>query len=272
MPTPEARAAYLQAACGGDVVLRWDAQTGKPLTEPLRHEKAVRSVQFSPDGLRVVTASDDMTARVWDAQTGKPLTEPFRHEGPLYSAHFSPNGLQVITASVDKTARIWELTFGPVPAPPWFPQLAEAAAGKRLASDNVLLPVPAEEFLKLKAQINMAPVTNFYIGWAKWFCADRATRTVSPFSPVTVPEHITRRIEEASLESLREAVRLAPMNAVALARLAQRVLLLSPEERPHRAAEADFPSRRAVELAPSDSEVVAIQAAVTREVDALRHP
>ena len=58
----------------------WDAQTGKPLTEPLRHEDAVRSAQFSPDGLRVVTASDDKTARVWDAQSGKPLTEPLRHE------------------------------------------------------------------------------------------------------------------------------------------------------------------------------------------------
>ena len=34
----------------------WDAQTGKPLTEPLRHEGEIMSAQFSPDGLRVVTA------------------------------------------------------------------------------------------------------------------------------------------------------------------------------------------------------------------------
>jgi WD40 repeat protein len=31
---------------------------------------------FSPDGLRVVTASADETARVWDAATGKPVASP----------------------------------------------------------------------------------------------------------------------------------------------------------------------------------------------------
>ena len=31
------------------------------------------SAQFSPDGARIVTASDDKTARVWDAATGKSL-------------------------------------------------------------------------------------------------------------------------------------------------------------------------------------------------------
>ncbi len=37
------------------------------------HENAVHSAAFSPDGARVVTASDDRTARIWDATTGKEL-------------------------------------------------------------------------------------------------------------------------------------------------------------------------------------------------------
>src|SRR5207247_1868381 len=45
----------------------WDAKTGKPITEPLRHEDQVVSARFAPGGLRVVTASSDKTARVWDA-------------------------------------------------------------------------------------------------------------------------------------------------------------------------------------------------------------
>ena len=37
----------------------------------MKHEGAVNSAQFSPDGQRVVTASADNTARVWDAASGK---------------------------------------------------------------------------------------------------------------------------------------------------------------------------------------------------------
>ena len=43
----------------------------------------VSSAQFSPDGQRVVTASEDKTARLWDAASGKPIGEPMKHEGRL---------------------------------------------------------------------------------------------------------------------------------------------------------------------------------------------
>jgi WD40 repeat protein len=45
----------------------------------MKHNDAVNSAQFSPDGKQIVTASSDNTARVWDAQTSKPLTEPMKH-------------------------------------------------------------------------------------------------------------------------------------------------------------------------------------------------
>ena len=46
----------------------------------MKHDSYVYSAQFSPDGQRVVTASDDKTARVWDAATGKALSEPMKHD------------------------------------------------------------------------------------------------------------------------------------------------------------------------------------------------
>jgi WD40 repeat protein len=43
--------------------------TGKALGEPMKHDGAVWSAQFSADGQRVVTASRDKTARIWDIPT-----------------------------------------------------------------------------------------------------------------------------------------------------------------------------------------------------------
>jgi WD40 repeat protein len=53
-------------------------QTSWPIlvADPLRHSAALHSAEFSPDGRRAVTASDDDTARLWDTATGKPIGEP----------------------------------------------------------------------------------------------------------------------------------------------------------------------------------------------------
>ena len=43
----------------------WDAASGKELAVLQGHKDPVRSAAFSPDGAKVVTASDDGTARIW---------------------------------------------------------------------------------------------------------------------------------------------------------------------------------------------------------------
>ncbi|HXJ56675.1 MAG TPA: serine/threonine-protein kinase [Verrucomicrobiae bacterium] len=86
----------------------WDAITGEPITEPLRHESTVWSAQFSPDGLRVLTASADGTVQIWDANTGQLVAGPLRHKAGIISAHFSADGRWVVTASTDKTSQIWD--------------------------------------------------------------------------------------------------------------------------------------------------------------------
>ncbi len=90
----------------------WDARTGAPVGEPLRHDGVVSSAQFSPDGQRIVTASTDKTAQVWDARTGARVGEPLRHHGVVNSAQFSPDGQHIVTASADKTARVWGARTG----------------------------------------------------------------------------------------------------------------------------------------------------------------
>ncbi len=44
----------------------WDARTGAPRGEPLKHGNWVLAVAFSPDGQTVLTYSHDQTVRLWD--------------------------------------------------------------------------------------------------------------------------------------------------------------------------------------------------------------
>ena len=63
--------------------------SGTPTTEARRshacrgHDDSVVSAAFSPDGKRVVTASEDNTARIWDAATGREIVALKGHEGPV---------------------------------------------------------------------------------------------------------------------------------------------------------------------------------------------
>ncbi len=70
---------------------------------------------FSPDGTRVVTASDDNYAFVWDAATGRPLTPPLIHIGSVHQVCFSPDGKRLATAAF--VPRIYELSSGTPPVP-----------------------------------------------------------------------------------------------------------------------------------------------------------
>jgi WD40 repeat protein len=78
----------------------------------------VHHAAFSPDGRRVVTASDDRTARVWDTASGQPVTPPLTHQDQVWHAAFSPDGRRVVTASWDQTARVWDAASGQPLSPP----------------------------------------------------------------------------------------------------------------------------------------------------------
>jgi WD40 repeat protein len=76
------------------------------------HAGALRGASYSPDGTRIVTASDDHSARIWDAATGALITTLTGHTMAVWSAVYSPDGTRVLTASEDGTLRVWDAATG----------------------------------------------------------------------------------------------------------------------------------------------------------------
>jgi len=77
------------------------------------HQSRVTALAFSPDGKRLVSASDDGTLRIWDTATkstvGAPLTG---HRSAVSSVVISPDGKSIASASADSTVRLWHLDTG----------------------------------------------------------------------------------------------------------------------------------------------------------------
>src|SRR5262249_22771402 len=87
------------------------ASTGK-LPHTLRgHTSAVNDAEYSPNGLELVTVSDDHTGRVWSTRTGRLLQVLVGHSFPVYTGSFSPDGRWIVTSS-QFTAGLWNAATG----------------------------------------------------------------------------------------------------------------------------------------------------------------
>jgi len=98
-----------------DHMLRiWDAASGAEVRKLDGHTGHVQAVQWSPDGTRLASASQDGTARIWDPATGAQLirfdTAPDQVGGqPLLTVCWSPDGAKLVSAGADEAIRVWDV-------------------------------------------------------------------------------------------------------------------------------------------------------------------
>ena len=71
------------------------------------HKQNVTDVAWSPDGMRLATAGDDV--RIWDAESGDCLAVMKGHRDEVWHVIWTLDGKRVISGSKDGSIRIWEV-------------------------------------------------------------------------------------------------------------------------------------------------------------------
>lgn len=97
----------------------FDADTMRPVGEPIRPESPSVFFRFSPDSKILATShtsDDDQSVRLWDVATGKPVGRPMKGNGVLPRMTFSSDGRLLSVAGTgtgqpgaeQNTLRVWD--------------------------------------------------------------------------------------------------------------------------------------------------------------------
>ena len=188
----------------------------------------------------------------------------------------------MLTASEDGTARLWD--FPAISGPEssrdvsQLADLAEATAGvtlRKSGQTEILNVLSLEQVNEMRRKIaarfpesasELTPLQRCL----QWSVLDPRSRSLSPFSKRAVSPWVEERINEGTLDGLRAAVLVDPANMRLAAHFGRRLADYALEKGADAAesrrarAEADFQTRRALQLAPDNEEVKKLRGEVAR--------
>jgi len=105
------RRSRLAAGAGRDILL-WNLKTGRHELRLSGHEEIVQSLDFSPDGRRLASASWDRTVRLWNPLRGTLDQTLLGHTDKVMAVEFSPDGQRLASGGLDRSVRIWDFEKG----------------------------------------------------------------------------------------------------------------------------------------------------------------
>ncbi|KAG8880049.1 hypothetical protein FRB97_001200 [Tulasnella sp. 331] len=147
-----------------------------------RHEKDIRCLAISPDGITVVSGSSDGIIILWDRKTGAARCDMKGHTMRVTCLAISRNGKTVASGSWDKTVRLWDLETEKARGPAleghtsWVTCLAISPDGKTVASGSMDNTVRLWDLDSEKAR---GPALEGHTGWVSCLAISRDGKTVA---------------------------------------------------------------------------------------------
>ena len=84
--------------------------TKKEVASFKAHDFIVKSLNFSPDGRRLVTGGVDTLVKVWDLKSQLPIQVHKGHAWWISGAEFTRDGQRILSHSEDEVLKIWDTT------------------------------------------------------------------------------------------------------------------------------------------------------------------
>jgi eukaryotic-like serine/threonine-protein kinase len=138
------------ATSEGRTVRVWNAGTGQVILTLPSLEGFVTRMAYSPDGSRLVAASQDGSVQVWDAVKGETCLALRGHTSAVYGVAYSPDRRRLVTAAggtskggqlLSNEVKLWDALTGQEiltlrGAPAQGPRVAFDRGGRRLAASG----------------------------------------------------------------------------------------------------------------------------------------
>ena len=101
---------HIVASCSSDLKV-WDIRTGLCIQKIKGGNSSVNDIAHGPIGKRMITVSEDNTAKILDTPTGTCLMT-LKHKNRVKSVAISPDGTRIVTGTYEGLAKIWDVNGG----------------------------------------------------------------------------------------------------------------------------------------------------------------